>query len=454
MSEAGADRKQAEQQLAGLAKLLALQTDARQAESPKRLVFHMVNQTRQLLTYRQGIFLSTAGTSRARLEAVSNVAVLDKDAPFVRWITRACRAVLKTDAATSIHEMTATALPPKLQEGWSEWLPLHVLWCPLLDHRGRLIGVLLFGRDTGWQDSETVLAQRAVEAYSHAYAALSGRSSGWTRKLSFSRVLKLGIAAALVGVLLMPVRLSVLAPAEIIPKDPVIVAAPLDGVVETIHVEPNSQVSEGTLIVSFEASNPASQVEIAQRNLAAAEAELLTATQGAFANPRGSGRLAELEAMVGLRQAELALAEDVLSRVKIFAERDGIAVYAGASDWLGRPVRTGERIMTLATQDQVQLDIQMPVDDSMILPANAEVDLFLNIDPLSPLTATVVHASHEAQMTPSQVLAFQVTAYLDPNAPIPRIGARGTAKIKGEEVTLAYFLFRRPLAFLRQTFGL
>ena len=36
----------------------------------------------------------------------------------------------------------------------------------------------------------------------------------------------------------------------------------------------------------------------------------------------------------------------------------------------------------------------------------------------------------------------------------PRIGLRGTAKILGDRVPLALYLFRRPLALLRQSLGI
>ena len=36
---------------------------------------------------------------------------------------------------------------------------------------------------------------------------------------------------------------------------------------------------------------------------------------------------------------------------------------------------------------------------------------------------------------------------------IPRIGLRGTAKVYGEKVSLFYYLFRRPITYLRQHLG-
>ena len=38
--------------------------------------------------------------------------------------------------------------------------------------------------------------------------------------------------------------------------------------------------------------------------------------------------------------------------------------------------------------------------------------------------------------------------------PLPRLGLRGTARIQGESVSIAYWLARRPLSVIRQFIGL
>ena len=52
-------------------------------------------------------------------------------------------------------------------------------------------------------------------------------------------------------------------------------------------------------------------------------------------------------------------------------------------------------------------------------------------------------------------MAYRVTAELarDDSAK-PRIGSRGTAKLYGPNVPLAFYLFRRPFAVARQWLGL
>ena len=51
-------------------------------------------------------------------------------------------------------------------------------------------------------------------------------------------------------------------------------------------------------------------------------------------------------------------------------------------------------------------------------------------------------------------LSFAVSARLENETEYtPRIGSRGTAQIYGENVSLGFYLFRRPLAAVRQWMG-
>lgn len=71
--------------------------------------------------------------------------------------------------------------------------------------------------------------------------AHSGRLLVWSRK----RWVRCAAAAAVVGAMLIPIRQSVLAPAEVTAKNPFAVRAPLSGVVEEIVVKPNAPVKAG-----------------------------------------------------------------------------------------------------------------------------------------------------------------------------------------------------------------
>ncbi len=446
-------RMEAASPLNGLLLLLNLHQEARQAQNPEALRFFLVNQTRRMVAYQQAVFLTIAPSGKARLEAVSNIAVPERDAPFTRWLEAAASAIATGADARSLHTVSPTEVPPALARDWGQWGPAQALWVPLRGPDGTVTAALWFARDDVWTEGETVLLGQLAGGYGHAWWALthSGRRSGLRARKG---LWALAVVTLLAGVLAIPVPQSTLAPAEVAPRDPLIVSAPLEGVIERFLVQPNEPVSAGQPLFSFEATVLKSRLEVARKALASAEAELLTASQGAFADPQSKARVAQLKTQVELRRAEMDFAREMMDRVTVKAERTGIAVFTDANDWLGKPVAVGERILTLADPQAAEVDVHVPVNDAIVLEEGAEVSLYLNVDPLRPLRATVAHASYEPGLTQSGVLAYRVRADLAPGQPTPRIGLRGTAKIQGERVPLAFYLFRRPLAALRQTVGL
>ncbi|SMH43124.1 efflux RND transporter periplasmic adaptor subunit [Azospirillum agricola] len=444
----------------GLLLLLELQRQAWRLTAAAELRYHIVNQTRRLIAYRQAAFLTlpptlpASGRGRPALEAVSNIAVLEPNAPFARWLEDAARAVAAGPEGGTIHVVDPAALPPPVRGAWGEWGPAQALWCPLAGPDGVPRAGLWLGRDEPWTDGELLLLGHLAEGYGHAWWALAGKRAP---KPGRRRAMLPLLALALVcGVLALPVPMSTLAPAEIRASDPVIVAAPLDGVIERFHVQPNEAVAAGQPLFSFDATVLRSRHEVAAKGLSQAEAELLTASQAAFADPQTKARVGQLRAQVELRRAELGLARDLLDRVTVRAERAGLAVFTDTNDWLGKPVAVGERVLTLADPQAPEIDIQVAVGDALVLEEGSRVELFLNVDPLRPLRARLTHASYEAGLSAAGVLSYRVKAALeaDPGQPPPRIGLRGTAKILGERVPLALYLFRRPLALLRQTLGI
>lgn len=254
----------------------------------------------------------------------------------------------------------------------------------------------------------------------------------------------------------MPVRQSVLAPAEVVARDPVVVAAPLDGVIESFAVAPNQPVHAGQELFRFDDTKLRSQYEVAKRTLDIARAELRRASQSAFNDRESSAQIDLLRARVKLREAELDHARALLDRVVDTAERDGVAVFTHANDWIGRPVVTGERVMEIADPAHTELRIDLPVADAIVLEPGAEVVLFLDAEPLMPRVAHLKTASYEAEVTPSGTLAYRVTAVFDDSEDgglPPRVGLHGTAKVYGEQVPLALYLFRRPLSAVRRALG-
>jgi len=434
-----------------LLKLLEVERETRQAQTRASLGYHVVTRSREIFPYIQGALIAFNDQQTPSIVTISDVAAPDHNGPFCLWLKDVIKDLIKQDKANQLHEIDRASLKEDLKVQWSNWAPEHVVWAPLLLPNGQLIGGLWLTRDTQWAENEIVLIERLADCYAHAWKALQGRNKIW-RGLNKKIVVSVAAACLLLG--LVPVKQSTLAPAEIVPEDPLVISSPLDGVILHINVLPYHKVKKGEELIRFDETVLKNEVAIAKEALEVTKAEFQTARQSAFHDLDSQSKLALLQAQVGLREAELAYAQGLLDRGVIVAPEDGVVVFRDVNDWTGRPTQTGEKIMLLANPDKTQLKIDLPVSDAISLDVGADVRLFLDVDPLSSYEAKLVRTSYETELSPTgQGLNFQVIADFTEMEEKPRIGLRGTAKIYGDTTVLGLYIFRKPLAAARKWLG-
>ncbi len=443
-----------------VAALLGLEQQLRKASDLAQLSYTLVNQTHRCVPYTQALLLTGEALQHPQVVAVSDLPTVDYTSPYINWAERLSKAVIAQGKAEQTQLVRPSDLPEALAAEWRELeLPGYLLWQPLwVEARdNEVVGALLLLRDTEWSEAERGIAQHLAGSAGHALFALrrhqlfKGFRAGMRR-----RKLWLAAALALPLLLALPVRLSTLAPVEVVAKEPHVIAAPLDGVVKQVLAIPNQRVKSGELLARLEDTELASSEAVARQALSVAQAELKTVQQSGFMDPKQKARLAELEAQVRLKEAEWQYAGERLARSSIKADRPGVAVLDDPDEWKGRPVRVGERIMLVADPQRVEFEVMLPVKDSIALALGAEVQVFLDNDPLHAWSALLSQAGYEPQTTPDQQFAYRLIAQLDAaemaGVP-PRIGLRGTAKVYGERVSLFFYLFRRPITSLRQWLG-
>jgi hypothetical protein len=183
-------------------------------------------------------------------------------------------------------------------------------------------------------------------------------------------------------------------------------------------------------------------------------ADALVAEQRAFDDNKGKADLAGAIGRVREKEAELASIQALMARVFIKAERNGIAVFSDANDWVGRPVQTGERVMQIANPQDAGLLMWLPVKDALNIQKGAPMKLFLHTDPLHPIAAKLEQTSYQASLSPDNVASYRLKGAFENSQNLPRIGLRGTARISGDWSILGYYLFRRPIAAMREWTGL
>lgn len=422
------------------------------AQRPAELQFTIVNETIALWPYRQAAFFNVRANGAPYLSCASGLVSVAESSPYTVWLNRFAGQFTAGQEAQTLRLEDATA---SNQDGWQEWLPDHLLVLPLSDQKGKLLGYSMFAREQAWDESEVSQAAHLHRVYAHCLAALLQQKNGWLSMPRFAGkpVFWAAMALAMFVSLWIPVRLSTLAPAEVIALDAFSVAAPQDGVVHSFLVQPNAAVKKGDILFTLDDISITNRFEVAVKALATAKAETLVAEQRAFDDPRGKAALAASLGRVREKEAELASVQALMARVGVRAEKDGVAIFTDANDWIGRPVQTGERVLQLADPKDAGVLMWLPVKDALNLESGAEVKLFLHTKALSPISATLKQTSYQATLSPDNIASYRLKATFAGAQDLPRIGLRGTARISGEWSTLGYYLFRRPIAALREWVG-
>jgi hypothetical protein len=443
-----------QQHLLLLSTLIQLEKRIRQTQTLAEFAFAAVNETLRLIRYRQAVLWEMKLTGKPGIQAVSGVDKPEKNAPFIVYLHDLIEKTLSTSDSRKILSLKKEDIDKRFQDGWQEWGIGVLLWCPLISPAGEIQGGLLFIRPEPWNEAEIALTERLCEAYAYTWDALRQRKQPWYSQLGKGKkTLKLWGLFFFVLFMILPIRLSVLAPVEIVPHNDIIVSSPIDGVIRRFFISPNDAVKKGQALFRMDDTTIRNEYEVSKKSLAVAQTEHLRAVNKAFADDKSRESVMLLEAQIREKTAEVNYMAELLERCEVRAETDGIAVFGDVNDWLGKPVVVGEKLMSIANPKSIEAEIRLPVADAINLEDGAEVLVFLNVEPDRPLSAKLRRAAYEAQLTPEGILAFRLKASLISKDRLPRIGLRGTAKIYGKQVLMFYYLLRRPLATFRQYLG-
>ena len=431
----------------------ALRDRALAADSLNALAFTMANDSHSLLNFRQALVFADHG-KRFELLCISGLAKPTEDSPYLVWLNRASRWVASQLKGAEPQWLAREAAdpPPDIADGWTEWWPAGI-WCvPLHDAGGRRLGMLLVLLDQRPPETLPPMLHGVIQTWAYCWDALVRRR----RRLLWrpSRRQSSAALAVVAMLLFVPVRQTVLAPAEIVSRDARIISSPIDGVIERIAVRPNQAVQVGALLFTLNETSLKSRVDVLSKQVAVADAELMAASQRAFDNPQSKNELTVLGGVAEQRRAELAAVIAQLGRTQVFSPEAGVVVFSDPNDWIGKPVVTGERILQLADPAKPAMLIQLAVADAIALEPGAQVTLYLSAYPLAPLHGRILETSYQAKASEDGIVAYRLLASVDGEHAQARLGLHGTAKLYGKEVSLGYYLLRRPLATLRAWSGL
>jgi multidrug resistance efflux pump len=258
----------------------------------------------------------------------------------------------------------------------------------------------------------------------------------------------------LIGVLcLVRLPLRIVAPCEVVPKEPVAITAPLHGVIDEIPVFPGRAVEAGELLAVYDQRVALEELKVAEQQVQIIESDLQRVRVQAFDDPSARAQIALLENRLEQERTRLRVAQYRGSQLEIRAPVSGTLMFGDPHEWRGRPVQVGERLMLIVDPRKTKLRIWLPESDNIEFDRERLLTVVLDADPSVSHSATLRFLANHSQVNSDGMACFRAEAdWIEPE-PGLRMGLQGTAVLYGNDVPLGYWLLRRPLAAVRRFIG-
>lgn len=423
---------------------LKLVAQAGREKSAAELRFFMLNRTLIAVPYDRASLWRIDG--KPRLLGVSGVERPDAAGEFARAWRKAVAAsggpVEAKRFSSASGDAAGKALAGIVDCMEALWLPLPRAGMALALERWR----------HGFDDKESSLLADIAAGYDVAWSAVAGRRR-WRPAAFLAKLAVLAAVAAALVFVRLPLR--VVAPCEVVAKNPYLVATPMDGVIRELLVEPGQAVEKGTPLALYEEDVQEGDLEVARRQADAAEAELASLVMRSLAEPALRERANVLGARLEQERARLDLAEKRLAKMRVAAPAAGTAVFEDPDAWRGRPVSVGERMLWLVEPGRTHVRIWLPQTDRIDFDFSRPVGVYLDAYGGDLRPARLARVADSARMAPTGRFAFPAEAEWEDGAPVDaHLGLTGTAVLYGPVAPLWWWLARKPVGGLRQWLGL
>lgn len=448
-----------------LIKLLALSKKVRESRDLKDFAFHAVNETLEVVKYDQAVFW-TEQNGRIDFRAISGNQILDSQSTYAQSLKKIIKAARHAPADTSKapkkdHEQDVICfdrkdIEQKAPQAVKDISANAASLVVLKSWSGDVIGGLWFEHESIPDEQDRLLLQEIAELYAFVLEKFTRANlAGMAQTYWKNKKIKMALIAAFIVFLLFPVRLSVTAPAEIVPEDPGVITVPFDGVLDTVLVNPGDKIEEGQIVAQMDKTALKARLANAREALNTIQSELSGARRLAMRDPDKKKELALLQAEIALKNVDLERAKNQMNKSDIRAPRDGVAVFSSTNEFKGKPMGIGERVMMIADPDQKLLQIRVPSQSIISIKPDIPVSYHMNVSPLKSYQADIKNIGYQATPDPDGLLTYKIRAALreDDKAAL-RLGWQGSGKVYGSWSILSYAILRRPLIFLRKVSGL
>ena len=421
------------------------------------LAFFIAHESLSFIDANKIVVWSCKNHKSYKLRSTTGVTEVIQRAPQCQDLVKFLRLSIKKQnicVNNTVFVYSKSELSNDLIKLIPDTLDEHLLICVFVDTNNYYLGGFLLSFNNMLTSDNIATAKFLNEVYSYSWQ-LIGKASLLKNKRIFKNYKRSIFTVSILAILCMFIRVpqSVIAPVVINAKNTHIISTPMEGVIDAIEVESEQVVNKGTTLIIMDQRDLINAHNLAKRELDTEAIKYKTMVHSGFKDVKFRSDINVQKAKVREKELEVDYTSKLLEDSVIRSPVSGVVILSDAQKWRGKPVITGEKVLEIANSKDVEATISLPVSEALNFNKNDNVKIYLSSNPLKPINAKVRHINFYATENYKKILAYDIYADIELDGYIPRIGSEGTAKIIGDKVSLFYYLFRKPLTFLRQGLG-
>ncbi len=443
------------QLLKHMATVNRLNVKAFNATERHSLIFTILNDTIHAIRYDRSV-LWDMGRRSPKILGVSGQAEANKDARLTKQWETLVGAIKDPHKAQMITPDSISG-ETDIWNDYIEGTNASVLWLPII-HEDDLVLGLWLEIFSPIQNPETVddtlnfLTTFLTPAYGAAWRKLKPKFSLKDKGIGKKQIAA-GLLVVLLTLLIVRVPLRVVAPCEVVANAPILITAPLDGIIEEVIVHPGDPVAKDDVLVEYDKRVPMRNLRVAQKEVEILQAEESRARTLGLEDKRSRTDLGIIKLKLEKERVNLNLARWQASRLTIRSPSEGVVMLDNPDSWRGKPVQVGEKIMSVNDPTNTKIRIWIPEDDNVVLDKEQPVKIFLNVSPEDSYEANISYIANESALSDDFLPSFVAEAEWVDQPDDIKLGLKGTAILYGERVSLLYYIIRKPWATLRSFMG-
>ena len=401
------------------------------------LLYHMVNDFPKFLQAEQSLAYSEKTSGKKIILAAGSIADVDRNSETLTKL----EATLSAESHRSPAALRLGSIPNMAAMPFGLLLPFKTHF------KGRAPDGLVIARSQPWARQLTEQAVYLSEVYAHAFERFSGQK---IRKFKrFRRILMWSVAAAAVACLtLIPIPITVVAPARVISQVSIPAAPSLEGVVSDVLVAQSDSVTRGTPLYRLRDGLAQAELGEARARVRVAVAQETKLRAEALRIPTARQELQVAEAETKLAEISLARAEDLVARHTIRAPINGMVVADNLSSLPGTPLSFGDAPVRIINPDQLIVEADVALEDSVVVFDLQRAKVFFSDNPTNATPLTPQLLPFEPRPDTRGGVSYQMrfsTTQADTNL---TLGSEGVVQLSGPDQPMGYVLFRRPIQWL------